>query len=100
MRTGSRAAVSGVDSGIALVLTSNELEELAKSAPASLLGRERGILARAAHERAQTLRVDARVIGRKSRRGVVVGDQLGAPAFGLVQRERVLCPAKLELVDG
>src|SRR5436190_1295781 len=75
----------------------DELEQLAVSATAALLGRACRVLARVAHQGAQALQVGAGVQGREARGRRVVGDQLGAPALCLVQGERVACAAKLAL---
>src|SRR3954468_22416672 len=98
MRTGSRAAVVA-GSLTARLLLADELEQLAIRAAAALLGDERGILARIAHQGEPALGGDADVLARESRRRPVVGDQFGAPAFGLVQGERVLRAPELALVD-
>src|SRR5437762_2482574 len=95
MRTRSSGVLS---SAIALVLA-DELEQLAESAAAALLGCGGGILARAADEGAQALQVGAGVGAREARRRLVVGDQLGAPALGGVQGERIAGPAELALGD-
>src|SRR6266446_3274073 len=78
----------------------DELKEFPERAPAALLGRQRGVLACGADEAAQSLHIGLRMLGDPARRGVVVTDQLGAPTLGLVQRERILGAAELQVADG
>src|SRR5258705_3201471 len=99
MRTRSRSVPASRASLIAFVLA-DELEQLAVGAAAALLGRARGVLARVADERAQALQVGAGVSGGEARRRLVGGGQLGAPALGLVQGERIAGAAELALEHG
>src|SRR5204863_9718488 len=87
MRTRSWPSPREAPSSLTGFVLANELEELAVGAPAALLRRARGVLARVAHERAQALQVGAGVVGGEAGRRRVVGNQLGAPALGLVQGE-------------
>src|SRR6478735_9074225 len=97
MRTRSwPSPVEARGSLIAIVLA-DEPEQLAVGAAAALLGRARRVLACIADECAQPLHVGADVGGGESRRRFFVCDQLGAPALGLVQRERVAGAAELAL---
>src|SRR4051794_1760325 len=86
-------------SAIGCVLA-DELEELAIGTAVALLGRCGGVPSRVADERAQLLQVGTGVLAREARRCLVVGDQLGAPTLGPVQRERVARMAEPALVDG
>src|SRR3978361_925069 len=100
MRTGSRPSLAVCAASLIGLVLANELEQLAKGPTAALLGRARRILARAADEGAQALQVGAWVRGGERRPRPVVGDQLGAPALGLVQGERVAGAAELALEHG
>ena len=71
-------------------MLADELEQFAEGAAAALFGHQRGVLAGRADQAAQLLHVGFGVRGDPARRGIVVGDQFGAPALGLVQRERIL----------
>src|SRR5213080_4273677 len=78
-------------------MLADELKQLTVSATAALLGRARRVLARVAHQRAQALQVGARVQSGKTSGRRIVGEQLGAPALCLVQREGVARTAELAL---
>ena len=67
----------------------DELEQLAERAPAALLRGERGVLSALRNSAAQLLRVGGGELLHEGADARVVGDQLGAPALGLVQRERI-----------
>src|SRR5450755_2686204 len=98
MRTRSRSLAAAPGSDAALMLA-DELEQLAIGPPAALFRSEGGVPARVADEGAQLLQVGPRVVAREARRRRVLGDQLGAPALGAMQGERVAGVAELHRFD-
>src|SRR5450755_4532699 len=100
MRTGSRIVALRADASATLLMLADELEQLAIGASAALLGNVGRVLPGIADDRAQALQIGARMRGREARGRGVVGDQLGAPALGLMERERVARVAELALGDG
>src|SRR5664279_2569270 len=100
MRTGLRERPGAWPSRVATLMLPDELEQLAIGAAATLLGRGRLILAGIANEGPKALQVGARVVVGEARRRIVVADELGPPALGPVQRQRIVGPAELHAGNG
>src|SRR5664280_708945 len=98
-RTVSSGTAELVESRIGLA-RADELEQLAKGASAALLDDQRLVLARVADQRSKLLQIRAGTLAGKAGGGRIVGDQLGTPALGVVQGQRILGPAELHLGDG
>ncbi len=66
----------------------------------ALLGRQRGLAARGAHQAAQALGIAIGMLVQPAGQRLVVGQQRIAPAFGLVQQQRVAGRAQLGFGHG